>query len=496
MKDSKKINIYIMIVPLMLVLMIAIVSVIFPTQFVNIVNDTKTFCTQYFTTYYCVFGVGMFVLALTLATSKIGSIKLSNDEPLSTLTWGSMIFTSTMAADILFYSLHEWMYYFNVTTYFGAPQSVRDSVEQSMTYSLFHWGFIPWSIYIVLAVIFAYMFYVSKRKFKQTSAEVIRPLFHTKVTDFVINCFSIFALLCGTSTTFSVATPLMSAIVSRLFNIPQSHFLSIAILVVVAVIYTAAVLSRKGLQIVAKLTTVLFSLLLLVILSFSDCQFTLNLGLSSIGDMVQNFVGLSTWTDATNSADNFVQNWTVFYWSYWIAWSVATPIFIAKISKGRTIRQVILGGGLAGLLGTFTTFIVISGFGLHLQQSDIFDAVSMIDTQSPSTVIVEMLSSSVPAWVLLFILIVMICLYSSTFDALTSVVSSYSYNTLYIDREPAKRIKLFWAITFLILPIALLFLDASNEVLMSISIIAALPLTLIIVMMIIAFMKEVRYDRH
>lgn len=503
MKAKRKLNWSVLLIPTLIVLLLGILITIFPEASVNVITKVRSFFGDTLSSYYLVFGFLAFAVLLYMAFSKTGQIKLGNQKPMKTFTWGALIFTSTMAADILFYAFHEWTYYWNANVSDIAETATTSSkVLWSETYSLFHWGFIPWAFYLVLAAIYAYHFYKRKKDKRQSLSAMCEPVIGKKnSTGFLgklIDCTSVVALLLGTSTTFSVATPLITAIICKLFGLVNTPLISIITLVVIAMIYgTAVLIGNKGISVLAKITTILFSCLLAAFFILGGPQFIAENGIQGIGNMLQHFTQMSTWTDPLR-VSNFPQDWTTFYWAYWIAWCVATPFFIAKISKGRTIKQTLIGGLFCGLLGTFASFIVFSGFGMNLQASGTFDAASLIaNGASPAQVIIEMISTSKLAIPLMILLaLTMICLYASTFDALTDVVSSFSYRQLSIYESPSKKVKLYWIAIFLVLPIALLFLDTTNQVLMSLAIIAAFPLTIIMALIVISFFKEIKKEKE
>lgn len=151
-----------------------------------------------------------------------------------------------------------------------------------------------------------------------------------------------------------MSMPLLSAAINQVTGIPNNKILSVMILLLVALIYTiVAFIGMKGLAKLANISVVLFLTLLIYVFVFSGEQrFIIENGISSIGNLVNNFVNISTDTDPLRKY-TFIQNWTVYYWSYWMVWCVATPFFIGKISKGRTIKNVILGGYSWGLAGTY-----------------------------------------------------------------------------------------------------------------------------------------------
>lgn len=491
------INFSTMLVPMLIMIILAILLTVFHDGAENVISVVRNFLGNDMSVYYLAFGLAAILLFAYMAFSKIGKIRIGKkeDKPINTLSWGILIFTSTMAADILFYAFHEWTYYWNASTILNGQS--KELV--SSTYSFFHWGFIPWAFYLILAAIYAFMFFNKERRDKQNMSEACRPIlgkYTDKAPGKIINAFSVFGLLCGTATTFSVATPLMTAMLCKVFGLQNNHLITVLVLVGIATIYTTAVLFYyKGISIVSKITTVLFSFTLALFLIVGDTRFILESGFQGLGNMVQNFFSLATWVNPIRgSSSSFAQDWTVFYWAYWIAWCVATPFFIAKISKGMTIKKILLGGMTAGLLGTFSSFIIFGGFGMGLQSSGAFDAVGLIESGAgPAQVIVEIIGTLKYAnvvYVLLFC--VMACLYASTFDALTDVVSSFSYKRLDVDKPASKKMKVYWALVFLILPITLIFFDGTSQLLMSVAIIGAFPLTIIMILIVISFFKDLK----
>lgn len=504
----EKFNKGILFAPACIVIVLGILITIFSTQAENVIMTVRTFLGDKFGWYYLLFGLAAFLLLFYLAFSNIGKIRLGKetDKPMKLGTYGILIFTSTMAADILFYSLHEWAYYFNSNNALTCAGST-DRILNSSTYTYFHWGLIPWAFYLVLAVIYAFMFFTCNKRTAQGMGQMCMSLFEKtgrpKLANglkSMTNVIAVVGLLLGTSTTFSVTTPLMTAIVCKLFGITSSPVISVVILCIIAIIYTAAVLvGNKGISIVAKITTILFSLLLALFFIVGNPLFILENGIQGIGNMFVNFFSMATWTDPARTSGGFVQDWTVFYWAYWIAWCVATPFFIAKISKGRTIKQVLLQGGIAGLFGTFASFTIFGGFGMSAQVSG-FDFAGMIASgASPAQCIIELICSKNSGFwyvALPLLLLTMFGLYASTFDALTDVVSSFSYKSLDIDVSPSKSVKIYWALLFLVLPIALIFLEGTNHLLQSMAIIGAFLLTFIMICIIISFFIELKRHKH
>ncbi len=504
----KKLDKSVVFVPTILVLIIGLLITLFPATSTTVIKTLRNILGNEFGWYYLMFGLVILGVMLYMAFSKIGKIKLGKDDdkPVNLFAWGAMIFTATMAADILFYAFHEWTYYFNSGFLEQSVTTNSQRVLWSSSYSLFHWGLIPWSFYLVLAAIYAFIFFKLGRRDKQKLSEACRPLLgkHSdRAAGKMINIVAIVCLIAGTSTTFSITAPLMTGIVLKLFNIRYSDFIPILLLVIIAGMYAASVLTKKGIENVAKITTILYSFLISLFFILGDSRFIIETGLQGIGNMLQNFFAMSTWTDPLRASNGggtttgFPQDWTIFYWAYWIAWAVATPFFIARISKGRTIRQVLIGGGIAGLLGTFASFIVLGGFGMNLQTTGGFDAITMMNEGATAAeMIIAMIGTmNGSTAILILLLVVMLGLYASTFDSITLVMSAFSYKKLDIDKNPAKRVKVYWVVVFIILPIALVFLETTTQLLMSLAIIGAFPMTIIMTLVIISFFKELKQKK-
>ena len=312
----------------------------------------------------------------------------------------------------------------------------------------------------------------------------------------VIDLFALFALLAGTATTFSVATPLLAAIIVKLFGITLSRtVVTIIILLVTCAVYTYAVLHGfKGISFLAKLCIYLFfGLLLIVLLIGGQGKFIIENGFQSFGKMLQHFIELSTFTDPERTS-NFPQDWTIYYWAYWMVWAVAAPFFIGNISRGRTIKQTILGGYVFGVGSTIVSFIVLGNYSLGKQISGQMDFIAAYEkTGDLYTMIIGVIRSLPCApFVLALVLITMIAFYATSFDSIALTASCYSYHRLGEDENPNRLIQLMWCILLILLPIALVFSESSMSNLQSVSIIAAFPIGAVIVLIVLSFMKDAK----
>ena len=493
--NKNRIDWMITIVPFLLIALLCVLFFILPEKSNVVLSGIRNFLGDSFGVYYLMVGLGTAIASIYIACSKYGTIVLGEQDEkpkYSFFAWGSMMFTCGLAADILFYSLCEWILYWE------DPHTgeMGDIADWSGTFTLFHWGPIPWGFYLVLAVAFGFMLHVRKRK-RQKYSEAVRPILG-KYTDMLpgrlIDLLAVFALLAGTATTFSVATPLLSQAIKSLIGTDISErVITIGILVITCVIYTFSVMKgMTGVSILANVCTYLFyGLLVFVLLFGGQCRFIIESGFAQIGRMTQNFIGLATYTDPGRTT-GFAQNWTIFYWAYWMVWCVAAPFFIGSISRGRTIRQTILGGYVFGLGSTFVSFIVLGNYGLGLQVSGKMDIVSVYEKTEDLYITIMEIIRQLPLSALFTaaLIIAMIAFYATSFDSISLVASQYSYKDLKEDEEPKDIIKAFWSVLLILLPIALVFSESSMANIQSVSIIAAFPIGLVIMLITAAFIKD------
>lgn len=492
-----KIDWLITLAPFIIIIALAGVLFIFPNESNDIVGKVRFFFGDTLGIYYLIIGVGVLLISIFLSFSKYGDVVLGepNEKPkYSFFAWGSMMFTCGLAADILFYSFAEWVMYATNPHI----EELGSVAEWAGVFPLFHWSFIPWAFYLVLAVVFGFMLHVRKRN-RQRYSEACRPVIGKHADGILgrmIDLFALFALLAGTATTFSVATPLMAAIIVDLFGITISRTaVTIIILLVTCAVYTYAVLHGfKGISFLAKLCIYLFfGLLIVVLLIGGQGRFIIENGFQSLGKMFQNFIELSTFTDPGRTS-NFPQDWTIYYWAYWMVWCIAAPFFIGNISKGRTIKQTILGGYVFGVGSTIVSFVVLGNYSLGLQTSGAADFIAQYAANGDLYGLILNIINTMPASKLILVvtMLCMIAFYATSFDSIAYTVACYSYKQLGENEHPHKLIELLWCILLIVLPIALVFSESSMNNIQSVSIISAFPIGIIMIIMIWGFIKDIK----
>ncbi len=495
--EKTKIDWIITLVPLLLIVGLGVIFFIAPDKSNEIISQIRYLLGDTMGVYYLIIGLGVFLCSLFVSFSKYGNIVLGgqNEKPkYSFLAWGSMMFTAGLAADILFYSFSEWILYAT------DPHIAEMGGMQKWAgvFPLFHWSLIPWGFYLMLAAAFGFMLHVRKRE-RQKYSEACRPILGKHTDGFagrIIDLLAVFALLAGTATTFSLATPLMSNIILELFNIEVNRtIIDIIILVVTCIVYTYSLLHGfKGISILAKSCVYMFfGLLAFVFIAGGETRYIIETGVESLGTMIGNFFELSTFSDPQRTT-SFPQNWTIFYWAYWMVWCVAAPFFIGTISKGRTVRQTIMGGYAFGVTSTLVSFIVLGNHSMSKQVSGEADFIATYTENGDLyQVIIDMIKTlPVAPVILVVVLLTMIAFYATSFDSIALIGSCYSYKKLGENEQPHKLVQLLWCILLILLPIILLFSESSMANLQSVSIIAAFPIGIVIVLITASFIKDAR----
>ena len=497
--ERGRIDWMITLVPFILIMGLAAYLFVFPDQANQVISQVRFFFGDTLGSYYLLIGLGFLIVSLFFAFSRYGEIVLGEpgEKPkYNFFTWGSMMFTCGLAADILFYSFAEWVMY---ATNPHIAQMGGSITEWAGVFPLFHWSFIPWAFYLVLAVAFGFMLHCRKRE-RQRYSEACLPVIGEKrargLLGRVIDLFALFALLAGTATTFSVATPLMAEIIVSLFGISISRTaVTIIILLITCAVYTYAVLHGfKGISFLAKLCIYLFfGLLIVVLLIGGQGRFIIENGIESFGKMIQNFVGLATYADPGRT-NSFPQDWTIYYWAYWMVWCIAAPFFIGNISRGRTVRQTILGGYVFGVGSTIVSFVVLGNYSLGLQTAGTQDFIAMYAESGDLYSLIISIIRTMPAgtFILVWTMLCMIAFYATSFDSIAYTAACYSYRSLGENEKPHTLITLLWCLLLIVLPIALVFSESSMNNIQSVSIISAFPIGLIMILMIWSFFRDAK----
>lgn len=439
-----------------------------------------------------------------LAFSRFGEIKLSSrgEEPeYNTLTWITMIFCAGVGAGLLYWAVIEWSYYIK-TPPLGIDADTAKAQEWASTYPLFHWGVSAWAIYCLPAIAIAYPFYVRKVPFLRLSTAFGHFFSEESAQNAggnkgrFIDFFYMLSLIGGAGTSLGLSTPMIAASVAELFAVSHTFVLEIAVVIFcIGIFGSSAYLGiDKGFKRLAELNLLITFALLLFILVAGPSLFILKAGTNSVGLVIQHFFEMSLWTDPINDS-GFVESWTVFYWAWWVAYGPFVGLFVARISKGRTIKQVVLGMLCFGSLGAWIFFIVIGNYAMDLQLSNILDVQQVVNTSGePKAIALIILALPWGELALGMFAVVSIVFLVTTYDSASYTLASVTTKALSEGQDPARLNRLFWAIALGVVPVALMYIDGGLKVILSTTIIVSLPLLFIGALMTYSLVKMLSQD--
>ncbi|WNC67727.1 BCCT family transporter [Thalassotalea nanhaiensis] len=436
--------------------------------------------------WYAVFALGFL---LWLAFSKYGKITLSSDDQpaeFKTLTWITMIFCAGVGAGLLYWAVIEWSYYLK-TPPLGIEAGTSKAKEWATTFPLFHWGISAWAIYCLPAVAIAYPFYVRKVPFLRLSTSCNHFYSPKQAAESggklgrFIDLFYMLSLIGGAGTSLGLSTPMIAASIAELFNTSHTLILELSVVFFCVAIFGASAFLglEKGFKKLSEFNLIITFALLFFILAAGPTLFILKAGTNSIGLVLQNFFQMSLWTDPINNT-GFVESWTVFYWAWWVAYGPFVGLFVTRISRGRTIKQLILGMLCFGSLGAWMFFIVFGNYAMNLEISQLLNIAEIIKQSGEATAITQIIMTlpfgKFP--VLMFAIIAIVFL-ATTYDSASYTLASVTTRNLKEGDHPERWNRLFWAIALAIVPVALMYVDGGLKVILSTTIIVSLPLIII-----------------
>ena len=325
------------------------------------------------------------VYCLWLVFGRYGRIKLGSeeDEPeFSTFTWFGMFFTAGVGAGAIYWAFLEPITLLAEPPFGIAPNSL-EATQWTLAYPCFHWSFTPWAIFAVPAVAFAYGFYNKGRNTLRASdacSDMIKGR-HAGLIGKIIDIFVIIGLFGGLVTSLGFCFPMIAGLISDFFGIEDS----LTTQILVGLVFTMVVCYccyrglYSGIANLSNINMYLFFVIFLFIFFVGPTRWIISNCVESVAIMLQNYIRMSFYTDAV-SGSGFPQKWTVFYWAWWLSWAVYIGIFMARISKGRTIRAFVANMLFTAGGGSILIFAIIGGYTEHTIWENGFDFLPLINS--------------------------------------------------------------------------------------------------------------------
>lgn len=489
---KKKDNI-VFISSIILTLAIVFWGFISPKTFELSGNLSFNFLSKNFNWFYTATMTSFIVFAIWIGFfSKYKNIKLGSDDSkpeFSNASWFAMLFSAGMGIGLVFFGIAEPLsHYINPITGNGLTEEAR---KFAITKSFLHWGLHPWANYCILGLGLAYM------QFRKGKAGLISSIFIPILGEKgangyvgkIIDILAVFATAAGMATSLGLGTKQINSGLNFMFNIPESASIQVILVVVITIIYTWTAISgvEKGIKAISDLNLILVIVLLLGSFLLGPTVRILRTFVEGCGLYVQNFVSNSLEVGAFNESSWF-GSWTVFYWAWWIAWAPFTGIFIARISKGRTIKEFVAGVMLVPTVVSFVWFAIFAGIDFSVA-TDVLISASK-DTALSFFVVM----SNIPLGaVLSFVAIILLfTFFITSANSATFVLGMLSQQG---DLNPTNTKKTIWGIIQSALALSLM-IGSSNglKMLQTISIIAAFPFAIIMIFCMYSLVVALRQD--
>lgn len=426
---------------------------VFPTQFGDLVATVNSTVVDSIGWYYVLLTIGFVFFALYVGLSRWGDVRLGPDdsEPeYSTGSWFAMLFAAGMGIGLVFWGVAEPLNHLAAPPPGTNPASPAQAASGAMSTTFLHWGLHAWAIYVVVGLAIALA--VHRRGRPISIRWALEPVFGKRVRGRVGDVIDIVAII---STVFGVASSLGLGVMqiaagAEFLGLIESAENVTFLLVVVVVVTGMALASAvsgvdKGIKMLSNGNLVLAAILLLAVFVLGPSLFIAREFVQNIGAYAQNFVQLSFRTFAYQGDDGaaWMSSWTTYYWGWWMAWSPFVGIFIARISRGRTVREFVAGVLLAPTLIAMLWFSVLGGSAIYRQlfgAGDLVDAEGGVDTNSALFALVENLpGAAILAG--LFILLIVVFFVTSA-DSGAFVVAMLSTEG---DPNPPVWTRAFWA---------------------------------------------------
>ncbi|WP_373897156.1 BCCT family transporter [Haloimpatiens sp. FM7315] len=497
MNNSKAKNNSVFYISLFISILIALVGITFPVQFNNGANAVFAFLTDKFGWSYLISMLFFVIFALALAFSKYGKIKLGADDSkpdFSTASWFAMLFGAGMGIGLVFWGVAEPL------SHFVAPPGIKpgtaEAADFAMKVSFKHWGFHPWANYSIIGLALAY-FQFRKNKPGLISSIFIPLLGEDRVKGPIgklIDILAVFATVAGVATSLGLGTLQINSGLKYIFNIPETKVVQLAIIGVVTAIFIWTAVSgiEKGIKILSDIN--LWAAIILVVLSFLigpslKMINSLTNGLGSyVGTFIQDSLSIHAFGD-----NSWINGWTIFYWAWWIAWAPFVGTFIARISKGRTIKEFVMGVIVAPSVASFVWFSIFGSLGMNL---GIIGKVKLEVLQAivakPETALFAVMKNYPIGAIVSLIAVFLLCTFFITSaNSATFVLGMFTSEG---DLNPSNKKKILWGLIQSLLATALLF-AGGLKALQTASVAAAFPFIFVMILGCISLMKALREEK-
>ncbi|MEG2788232.1 MAG: BCCT family transporter [Romboutsia sp.] len=475
-------------ISLILTSLVVIFGLVSPDMFKEVSNKGFSLIVSNFNWIYLVVMLALVGFAGFLAFSKYGNIRLGKDTDrpeFSNLSWFSMLFGAGMGIGLVFFGAVEPLKH--MVAPIGATPGSQEATNFAMQQSFMHWGITPWAAYAIMGLSLAYF------QFRKDAPGLISSIFLPILGEEgvkgpigkTIDILAVFTTVTGIATSLGMGTMQIAGGLEYMFGIKNTIYVQIFIIAIATILYIKSSTSGldKGIKLLSNINLGLAVLLLVGAIVVGPTMDMISNFSNGMGVYVEQFISQSLYMDPSGA---WIAQWRVFYWAMWIAWIPFVGIFIARISKGRTIREFIIGVTVAPAIVCIIWFAVFGTLGMDLGLDFAKDA-----TMVTETALFKVFSHYQFGNILSIIAMILLCtFFVSSADSATYVLGMFTSNG---DLNPSNKKKITWGIVQALLAIALL-LSGGLETLQTVSIVSAFPFAIIMMVSIVSVMKALKEE--
>lgn len=438
----------------------------------------------------------LFLVALYLIFGKYQDKKFGEGAPeFKTGTWLGMIFTSTSSAALLYWATIEWYFYMKSPPFGAEPFSV-EAAKWAACYGMYHWGLIPTAMYIGVGTAIGYYFFVKKQSVvKPSNACGILGKRKDGLLGKIIDILYILGMVAGVGTSLGLGTPLVAELLSKIFGTPHTLSLDGWIIIAWMVLFTASVYLglQKGLKVLSDIRVYLCFGAIIFVAAFGPTSYLLNGFTDALGTMLQNIVRMTLYTDPYGKS-GFPQGWTIFYWAWFLNCVVTYAIYLARISRGRTVRQFALAVLGAITVGEMVHFGVFTNYAMFIHQQGGLDIGAIMTNFGPARAIVEIWATLPLSGAVLPVMLVYAFISTATFiSGVAYTLAMVTTKEITESDEPGRVNRVVWALVLGILGISLLLLGGLQP-LQTAAVLGGLPMMVVCVIIPVSFYQVLKRD--
>lgn len=479
-------------ISIVLAVLFVLWGVFFPEGLGNVMNDTLAFFLINFGWFYQLSATFFLVFALFLIFSKYGKIKLGKEEDkpeFKRSTWFAMLFSAGMGIGLLFFGVSEPISHFANPPFIEGGTS--EAATMSMRYTYLHWGFHAWAIYATIALGLAYFKF--RKGYPGILSACLYPLLGDKVkgkTGMVIDIIAVFATIFGVCASLGLGAAQINGGLSYLTGIPNTFSVQVIIIAIVTILFTisAGTGIKRGIKYLSNTNLTLAVLLFFAMLILGPTIFLLEFFTTTFGSYIQNLASMGLRLSPFNEENAaWLQGWTIFYWAWWIAWAPFVGTFIARVSKGRTVREFVVAVLVIPTIVCTIWFAVFGGTGIYFQYNFGLDiagqtletALFFVFQQLPLTAVLSIIT-----------IILITTFFITSADSATFVLGMQTTNG---DINPPNVVKFTWGIILAASAIVLLG-SGGLPAMQTAIIVSAFPLAIILILMTFSMLRSFKSE--